>query len=148
MKTQIHYLIIIPFALCSCQTETMNNSSISVVKEVQINHNYDEISEYELVWESIFDVTNSIYYVYFYSTGCSHCEELKSFIVETALERGDIYFVKGTSRDQITSDTKKLIGAENPGDIWILGYPSLIKISNQKVTKNLAGVSQIKAELK
>ena len=148
MKTKIHYLILIPFTLIGCQTETKTNPSVSTIKEIQIDRSYEEISEYELVWESIFDVTNSNYYVYFYSTGCSHCEELKKFIVETALEREDIYFVKGTSRDQITSDTKKLIGAENPGDIWILGYPSLIKISNQKVTKNLAGVSQIKAELK
>ena len=109
---------------------------------------YKEISDYELNQETIFDVDEDFYYVYFYSTTCTHCEELKDYIIGKALERGDIYFVKGSSKDQITNDPKKVIGAEKPEDIWILGYPSLLQISNHKCTKNLAGTTQIKEELK
>ena len=114
----------------------------------EIERTYTEVSDFELTWDSVFDVDESKYYVYFYSITCAHCKELQNYIIDTALKRGDVYFVKGTSKDQITSDTKKLIGAEIPGDIWILGYPSLLKILDKKVTKNLAGSSQIKSELK
>ena len=79
---------------------------------------------------------------------CNHCQELKKYIIEKAQERGDIYFVKGSSKNQLTNDSNKLIGAENPGDFYILGYPTLALISNKKCTKNLAGITQIKTELK
>ena len=116
--------------------------------EIPFDHDYQEVSDYELTWESMFDVNDENYYVYFYSSSCSHCLELKNYIIKKAIDRGDIYFVKGSSKDQITNDSKKLIGAEIPGDFYILGYPTLALISNKKCTKNMAGVAQIKAELK
>ena len=115
---------------------------------VPVEHDYSEVSDYELTWDSIFDVDSNRYYVYFYSANCNHCVEIKNFIIERAIERKDVYFVKGTSKDQLTTDTKKLINAEKPGDFYILGYPSLALISNKKCTKNLAGTVQIKTELK
>ena len=147
MKRYKIIFFLIPLLLCGCGTAEIQEK---VYKEeiIPVEHNYSEVSDYELTWETIFDVSEENYYVYFYSLTCSHCEELKNFIVEAALERGDVYFVKGTSKDQITNDSKKTIGAENPGEIWILGYPSLLKITNQKCTKNLVGNTQIKSELK
>ena len=130
-------------------TERVAKSETKYEEETPvIEHSYSEVSDYELSWDSTFDVDESKYYVYFYSSTCSHCGELKNYIIEKALKNRDIYFVKGSSKDQLTNDTKKLIGAEKPEDIWILGYPSLLKIYNRKVTKNLAGTAQIKDELK
>ena len=117
-------------------------------QKVPVYHNYDEVKEYELFWETIFDVASEDYYVYFYSVTCNHCEELKNYIIEKALSNKNIYFVKGSSKDQIGNDPKKSKYAENPSDIWILGYPSLIEIVSHKCMKNLAGISQIKGELK
>ena len=131
---------------CSLQEKQSETTIDEVV--IPISHEYSEVSDYELTWETIFNVDEENYYVYIYSTTCTHCEELKNYIIEKALNRGDIYFVKGSSKDQVTTDTKKLIGAENPGDIYILGYPSLLLILSHKCTKNLAGSPQIKSELK
>ena len=131
---------------CNFDNHDVNKTDETIL--IPADHEYSEVSDYELTWDSIFDVTDETYYVYIYSTTCTHCEELKNYIVDKALERGDIYFVKGSSKDQLTSDSKKLIGAENPEDIYILGYPSLLLISNHKCTKNLAGSNQIKSELK
>ena len=135
------------FTLPSCsltkKTETQNNDTI-----IAEERSYSEVSDYELLWDTMFDVESSFYYVYFYSLTCNHCAEIKNYMIEKALERGNIYFIKSTSRDQLTTDQNKSKNAENPGDIWILGYPSLIVISNKKCTKNLAGISQIKQELK
>ena len=139
-------LLIILVSGCSMNTKHAEIPKTQTV--IPTAHEYKEISDYELNQETIFDVDEDFYYVYLYSTTCTHCEELKDYIIGKALERGDIYFVKGSSKDQITNDPKKAIGAEKPGDIWILGYPSLLQISNHKCTKNLAGTTQIKEELK
>ena len=130
---------------CSEQNETKDQTPKETVK---VSHDYSEVQDFELMWETMFDVDSDDYYVYFYSTTCNHCEELKDYIVDKALSRGDIYFVKGSSKDQIGKDANLSKYAENPGDIWILGYPSLLKISSHKCTKNLAGINQIKGELK
>ena len=136
------------FLISGCTFNQQETSYYEQEETPEVERNYSDVSEYELTWEAIFDVNEDQYYVYVYSTTCSHCDELKNYIVEKALQREDVYFIKGTSRDQITSDSSKLIGAQKSDDVWILGYPSLLKISSQKVTKNLAGVNQIKSELK
>ena len=142
------WLVVLLPVLCCCSTNEEQPPKVIDEVEIEIDRSYDEVSSYELVWETIFDVEEEHYYVYFYSTTCSHCLEIKNYIIENALKRGDIYFVKGTSKDNLTNDSKKLIGAENPDDFYILGYPSLALISNKKCTKNLSGTTQIKAELK
>ena len=135
------------FALPSCsltkETEPVNSDTT-----VAEDRSYSEVSDYELLWDTMFDVESSFYYVYFYSLTCNHCAEIKNYMIEKAIEQGNIYFIKATSHDQLTTDQNKSKNAENPGDIWILGYPSLLLIANKKCTKNLAGISQIKQELK
>lgn len=148
MKTFKNILKIVPVIMlfsCSQESSVVETKTQTVVTT---DHSYSEIKEYELMWETMFEVDSNSYYVYFYSTTCSHCEELKNYIIGKALEKGNIYFVKGSSKDQIGNDPNKSKFAENPGDIWILGYPSLLQISNHKCTKNLAGITQIKGELK
>ena len=139
-------LFVLPILLVGCSSLQENQKSEQEII-IPVDHDYSEVSDYDLTWETIFDVDDLQYYVYIYSSTCNHCFELKNFIIEKALDRGDIYFVKGTSKDQLTNDSKKLIGAEIRDDIWILGYPSLLKIVNKKVVKNFAGIAQIKNEL-
>ena len=148
MKRVRWLMMLMPALLVSCNYGKTTSQIIKEEIDVPKSYEYYEVFEYELTWDSIFDPSNDKYYVYFYSSTCSHCDELKNYIIEKALQRGDIYFVKGSSKDQITNDSKKTIGAENPENIWILGYPSLLLISNHKCTKNMAGTSQIKAEIK
>ena len=148
MKTAKTLLLISStFLLFGCSqatTPTYDYGESDVVME----RSYDEVKDYELTWEAMFDVDSESYYVYFYSPTCNHCAELKNYIINKALERHDIYFVRGSNQVQISSEPKNTKYAENPGDIWILGYPSLIKIVEKKCLKNLAGINQIKGELK
>ena len=143
-------LLCLTIIICSGCSLTSNQKQDQQIINVDVptDHDYQEVSDYELTWESMFDVNENNYYVYFYSLTCSHCLELKNYIIGKALDRGDIYFVKGSSKDQVTNDSKKLIGAEIPEDFYILGYPTIALISNKKCTKNMAGITQIKSELK
>jgi len=116
--------------------------------DVPVSYDYSDVNKFSLIWSEIFSVELDEYYVYFYSTTCSHCMDLKDFIIEKAIKRGDIYFVRSSSLDQFTEDPNKSIGAENPGEIWILGYPTLLKIENKICTKSFAGNDKIINELK
>ena len=144
-KCLLYLLPVFTLFACSDNQSKLEDKTEQIIPVI---HTYDEVKDYELFWDTMFDVSLKDYYVYFYSLTCNHCEELKNYIVEKALLKRNIYFVKGTSKDQIGNDPKKSKYAENPGDIWILGYPSLIEIVDHKCMKNLAGISQIKGELK
>lgn len=147
MKIFKSVVLFIPIlSACMSRQEPLKNEIEDAV--IPVDHDYEEISEFELTWDSLFDVENERYYVYFYSLTCSHCQEVKNYVIEKAIEREDIYFVKATSKDQLTNDSKKIIGAEKPEDFYILGYPTLALFSSKKCTKNLSGIAQIKSELK
>ena len=133
-------------ALFGCTKEEKEPEIENVI--IPTERSYSEVREYELTLETIFDVDSDSYYAYFYSSTCSHCQELKDFIIETALKRGDVYFIKSSSKDKFTTDPNLVINAENPRDIYILGYPTVLKIEDKKVTKNLVGNEEIIKELK
>lgn len=141
-------LILLLIITAGCSTTKQPTPQLKNEAIIEVEHDYQEIKDYQITWEAMFDVSSTSYYVYLYSLTCNHCEELKNFVIEKALDKKNIYFSKASQKDQIGNTIKSSIGAENPGDIWILGYPSLLKIMNGKCTKNLAGVSQIKDELK
>ena len=146
---KIRKLFFVSIVLTSCTFVQKEEPKYEdAVIDIPVEHEYDEISEFELLRENMFDVESDHYYVYFYSLSCNHCAEIKNYMIEKAVERKDIYFIKGTSKDKITNDEKMLINAENPENFYILGYPTLALISEKKCTKNLAGISKIKQELK
>ena len=133
---------------CSFEKDISKNSVAFDPNIVEIEHDYSEILEYQIKWENIFKIEVENYYVYFYSLSCSNCQEIKNFMIERALERKDIYFIKSSNEIPIQNDVKSTIGAQNVVDFAILGYPALIKIEDGKCTKNIAGKSQILTLLK
>lgn len=135
------------FLLTGCSIFPKEDRQTFSNRIVEIERSYDEIKDYELKLSTCFDVEVDDYYLYFYSETCSHCSEIKNFMITEAIERGDIYFIKASNNDKLTNDRSLLIGAENPDDIYILGYPSLLEISNKKCIKNEAGKSNIQAVL-
>lgn len=112
-----------------------------------IEHDYSEVEEYMIDWDEMFDFDLEEYFVYIYSTKCSHCVEIKNQIVEKALEEKNVYFVKSSAKVIQKNDISSSIGASFAGDISILGYPSLIKIVNGICTKNVAGKTAILSAL-
>lgn len=107
------------------------------------HHNYFEIENKSVLWSQVFEVDKSNYFVYYYSPTCSHCAELKDWIIEKALELGNVYFVKESAMDVISKDVSESIGARTVDKISIQGYPSLLQIENKTVIKNAAGKTQI-----
>ena len=71
------------FLLVGCKTIN-NTTNETIYEKVSIEHTYSEIQKYEIKWDEMFGVERTDYYIYFYSLSCSHCEDLKNFIIETA----------------------------------------------------------------
>lgn len=146
MKRRKNLLLILPLLLVlfGCDNKRAEGAKDNLESFVMpIERSYDEVGSFAITWEHIFDVDSEEYFVYFYSLTCSHCSELKNFIIEEALSRGNIYFSKASSKDIILTDTKSSIGAGKSGDISILGYPTMIKIYHHICTENVSGKTKI-----
>lgn len=134
----------IPLLLSGCNsTKKEQEKDIQNVVIPEVERNYGEVTHLLIEWDEVFEVTKNQYFVYYYSVNCSHCNELKNWIIEQALNRDDIFFVKGSSKDKLRNDVTGTIGATNMEDIAILGYPSCIEFKDKKVFKNVAGKSKI-----
>lgn len=148
MRT-FYFLLAFPLLLGGCTfTKKEEKIDVSDIVIPEADHEYFEVENYFINWNSILTQNKDSYYVYLYSTTCNHCQELKNWIIETALSRGDIYFLKGTNKDVIKNDVSDTIGATDVSQLAIMGYPTLLKITSKTLVKNVAGNSKIMDLLK
>lgn len=133
--------------LGSCAViEEPENKDYSSYTSVE-NYSYSDVKDKEILYSNIFGVESNSYYVYFYSRTCSHCNDFKSFIIPKIIERSDIYLVEASEQVTIVEDVSITIGVSSIENFGILGYPSLVKIDEKVVSKNIAGINPIKNEL-
>ena len=148
MRT-FYFLAAIPLLLGSCAlTKKEEIIDVSNIDIPEADHEYFEVEHVFINHSDIFKENNETYYVYIYSMTCAHCQELKNWIIGTALNRDDIYFLKGSNKDVIKSDVSNTIGITDVKDLAIMGYPTLLKISNKTLVKNVAGNNEIMSLLK
>ena len=143
MRT-FYFLAAISLLLGGCSlTKREEKNDVSDIEIPEADHEYFEVEDMSINWSDILIQNKTTYYVYIYSLTCTHCQELKNWIIETALVRDDIFLVKGTNKDSITTDISSTIGATKIEDVAIMGYPSLLKIHNETLVKNVAGNAKI-----
>ena len=141
---RFYFLLVTPLLLGGCSL-TKKEQKIET-KNIQIpeaDHEYFEVDKYLINWDDIFLQNIDNYYVYIYSQTCSHCQQLKNWIISEALKRGDIFFVKGSMKDSLSSDVSNTIGATSIDNLSIEGYPTLLRIEEKTLVKNVAGNSKI-----
>jgi len=142
-------LFLLPiFFLCSCRGEEEPVNTDFVFDWTGTGtYAYSQVKDKTIFYSNIFGIDEENYYVYFFSKTCSHCNELKDFIIPLALERDNLYFVEACDQIVIIKDASTTIGLSEIDNFGILGYPSLVKIEEKIVSKNLAGINPIKNEL-
>ncbi|MBQ0008887.1 MAG: hypothetical protein KBS97_01225 [Firmicutes bacterium] len=139
-----YFFVFMAVCLSSCSlTKTDEKIDVSDIVIPNTDHEYFEVDYISINWSDILLQNKDTYYVYIYSLTCTHCQELKNYIIDEALKRDDIFFVKGSNKDVIKTDVSNTIGATEVKDIAILGYPSMLKISNKTLVQNVAGNSKI-----
>lgn len=149
MRIRTCFILLPVFLLSGCFGNLKEEEhDYSDLPTVQVEHDYSEIKDYELSWEALFDPDDDEYFVYFYSTTCNHCSELKNYIIDKALSMKNIYFIKGSNKVVLVDDVFPTIGKNTLENMGILGFPSCLKIENHVCIKNVAGIPQIKELIK
>ena len=141
MRNYFSSIVFFPclFALISCKGE----SSSSDLNQQNIEHSYDEISEWEITWKDTFSMLNPHYFVYFYSPTCSHCTRIKDVIIEYALDNESMYFIRFNDEVVVSGDVSGTIGLTSVENLSILGTPALLEVNDKVLETNIAGEKAI-----
>ena len=103
------------------------------------------IVETHIEWDDIFNQQEVDYFVYFYSTTCAHCRNIKQDILTYYLsEKVDLYFICMDKIDNRYSSQYDIIGVCDSSKLYIFGTPFLIEVKNYRVYKYYAGEKAIK----
>ena len=131
-------LLSITLLLLTCCSNPKSNYQCEIRE-----HDYDEIADQIINWENLFSIHQDDYYCYIFSTRCTHCNNIKNLVIDTALEMDNFYFVLFDSTIPISGYVQNTIGATSYSDVSILGTPTLLRIENSTLTINIAGEKQI-----
>ncbi len=105
---------------------------------------YEDMSNKFINWHGIFGIELEEYYVYFYSPYCGHCQTIKDKVIQYALCGSiQLFFVSPSNEVLLGMNIELTIGASSIEALWILGYPSLLKIKESTVTMNIPGATTI-----
>lgn len=139
------WLFIIPLILSGCIPKKNSTTKIHETSQISyaVEHSYSEILEFKIKWSEVFEIDLQNYYVYFYSKTCSHCQNLKNLVIETALKTRIIFFVEASEEVIIKNYAKPQFCLTSAEIFAISGYPSIAQISNKICIKNVSGEDQI-----
>ena len=141
-------MLILPILLLSsCSIYQSSEQSFLSSQEVSINHEYEEIVNQKLLWNDIFSVAKTTYFVYFYSLVCQNCNSLKNEIIEYAIKNQNIFFVQDSKEFVFGNDILKTIGVSDISFFFISGFPTLIEIDNAILVNHVVGVNNIRKTL-
>jgi len=133
-------IAIILFALDSDSSTQYNTCQFDSVEP----HRYEEVASKTIVWEELFDVALSNYFVYLYSPYCGHCLSIQNLVVQYAFcGEKEIRFVVASEDVRLGQNIELTMGASTVEQVWILGYPSLLTISQRRLVANIAGTANI-----
>lgn len=141
---------ILPFLLLMPIIAGCSSQSREVVKaDEQRALDYTDFKELELEWKNLFFPAKSQYFVYIYSPYCSHCDRIKKEVLTTIDENRDMFYLTKFTDDVETGfNVMETIGKERIEEVYIMGTPTLIEISNHYVALNIAGEKEITDYLK
>ena len=144
------FLGLSPLLLSGCVSLSLNldKEKDEGRTEQVINYSYEDVKEYKIYWNDIFKQPYDLYYVYLYSSTCSHCNSIKNDMIEYALgENETLFFVSSSAEHVINENIDKFEHIDSLENLAIKGYPTLLKLEQKVVVKNLAGTKDITTEL-
>ena len=143
MKRKFLTLLLVPLlAGCSSIKEEVEQ------KDEQKLLDYSDFEELFLGWNDLFSPAKSQYFVYIYSFSCLHCAHIKKEVLSTIDSHRELFYLMEYSEDIPTSfNVSETIGKERVEEVYIMGTPTLIEITNHYVGLNIAGEKEITSYL-
>ena len=139
MKEKILLLLLVPL-LAGCSSKHVEARTIDEQKPLD----YTDFADLHLEWKNLFLPAKSQYFVYIYSFSCSHCAHIKKEVLSTIDEYKELFYLIEYSEDiPISFNVAETIGKEKINEVYIMGTPTLIEITNHYVGLNIAGENEI-----
>ena len=139
MRTKLLFLLLTPL-LVGCHQEEIDNT----IEEDLNALDYSDFKDLYLEWKNLFSPAKSQYFVYIYSNSCGHCEHIKKEVLEfVSVDKESFYLIKFNSEIPTKNNVAETIGKEKVEEIYILGTPTLLAVTNWSLSLNIAGESEI-----
>lgn len=121
-----------------------SSSKVEAATPTKTSRDYNEFADLYLEWKNLFSPAKSQYFVYIYSISCSHCNTIKQDVLAFVNEYKDYCYLTEYTQDiKLSSNVSNTIGKEKVEEVFILGTPTLIEISDKHVAVNIAGEKDI-----
>ncbi len=139
MRTKLLFLLLTPL-LAGCYQE-VNGTTI---QDDEVVLDYDDFQDLNLEWKNLFSPAKSHYFVYIYSISCGHCGHIKKEVLDFVnANKESFYLIEYTEEIQTKTNVVETIGKEKIEEIYILGTPTLLAVTNWSLSLNIAGESEI-----
>ena len=139
MKRKKLTLLLLPLLIGCSSTKIEANK-----KDEQKSLDYTDFEELNLEWKNLFLPAKSQYFVYIYSLSCLHCAHIKKEVLTMVEEHQELFYLTEYSDEIPTSfNVAETIGKEKIEEIYIMGTPTLMQITNHYVSLNIAGEKEI-----
>ena len=113
-------------------------------QEDTITLDYEDFLDIHLEWKNLFSPAKSQYFVYIYSISCGHCHRIKKEVLEFVNDHKEAFYLMEFNSDIPTkTNVAESIGKEKIEEIYILGTPTLLGITNWSLSLNIAGENDI-----
>lgn len=134
------FLAFILTLLISCSSSLSSNEQKRVAR-----HDYKEVEHLSISYLDAFDMKEERYYLYYYQTTCSHCLEIKDYIIDYALRDIEkIYFIRIEKDEGFLSSTiSETLFTNDPLKSFMMVTPQLSLVENGYVTKTVVGKKEI-----
>ena len=114
------------------------------VEEEQTDLDYSYFEDLQLEWKNLFSPAKSHYFVYIYSISCDHCNHIKKEVLEfVSMNKESFFLIESTGDIKTKNNVSETIGKEKIEEIYILGTPTLLAITNWSLSLNIAGENEI-----
>lgn len=141
--------IFVPLLLALTTAGCSPSNLVGVSKGEKNEYDYVDFKELELSWENVFSPAKSQYFIYIYSLYCGHCSNIKNDVLTIVDEfRSLFYLINYSDEIPVGVNASETIGKEKIEEIYILGTPTLLEISDKRVVLNIAGETDITNYLK
>ena len=100
-----------------------------------------------MVWKDLLSQQEENYYAYIYSETCGYCKKIEPEIKSFALKHV-VYFVLFSEGIPIKPEREDFTNVDDINSLFILGTPTLFKISSKKVDNCYIGFYEIQGHIK
>ena len=129
------FLVFLSLLFIGCS----NNKSGASITELDYS-----IVKTHINWIDIFNQQEVDYFVYFYSTTCAHCRNIKQEMLNYYLSKKSyLYFLCMDKIDDRYKQPYDITGICDSNKLYIFGTPFLIEVKNYKVYQYYAGEKSI-----